>query len=229
VTAPAAPRVQPVAPSLEWVEYNLCAKSFPFFLTFYHLKNRETGAVVSFRPPGTACPSGDPSCICSGVGLWQGQAELVEVLRRNEWVFALKAGKLGFTELECAYDAWALLFRRPNARVHLFSKDDSASRSLLRYVKFGLRKMPAAWGISFLAIAGGQTLKSLIVRSKWMEPEDQREIISYPATGNVAIDQTAAHSHVDELSHMANAEGLWNSGRTTDFTIGSITGPSKWR
>jgi hypothetical protein len=101
VTAPAAPRAQPAAPSPEWVEYNLCARSFAFFLTFYHFKDREHGTVVSYRPPGTPCPSGDASCICSGVGPWQGQAELVDVLRRNEWVFALKAGKLGFTELEC--------------------------------------------------------------------------------------------------------------------------------
>lgn len=204
-----------------WVEFEVCSRSFLYFTKFWHFKDRETGRVMTWRPPGSPCPMRDGVCKCQPADLWEGQRELADVYSRYDWVFALKAGKLGFTELECAFDAWSLLFRHANARVHLFSKDDAASRNLLRYVRFGLVRLPSGWGVELMKKAGGQTQKSLILRHKWCDPDDEREVVSYPATGQVAIDQTATHSHVDELSHMANAEALWNSVSTTVSPAGT--------
>jgi hypothetical protein len=49
-------------------------------------------------------------------------------MERELLILALKAGKLGFTELARACDAWVTLFRQSNARVHLFCRDARAAR-----------------------------------------------------------------------------------------------------
>ena len=181
-----------------------CRADFRYFLRYWQFKNRETGEVRVFDE------------------LWPGQEAFAEMMAKHRWLFALKAGKLGFTELEIAFDAWVALFGPPNARVHLFSKDGDASRELLRYLKFGLYKLPTWMGVRVLAEqAGGMTARSVRFRATWMGPDDERAVVSYAATGNVAIDQTATHSHVDELSHMQDAEGLWNSVATTVAPEGS--------
>ena len=176
-----------------------CRRSFLAFLPHWRFINRETGATLGFG------------------SLWEGQQQFAELMTRESWIYALKAGKLGFTELECAWDAWCALFRHPYARVHLFSKDQDASRNLSQIVRFGLEHLPADWGLQFLeGRAGDNTAKSFRVRARFMsDPEDFRTIVSYPAVKNVAIDQSATHNHVDELSHMQYAEALWNSISTT--------------
>ncbi len=185
-------------------ELKRCREDFRSFLQYWHFKNRETGEVLTFA------------------NLWPGQRALADQMVKHRWLFALKAGKLGFTELEIAFDAWVALFGPPNARVHLFSKDSDASRELLRYLKFGLYKLPSWMGLRFLQEqAGGLTARSVRFKANWMGPDDERTVVSYAATGNVAIDQTATHNHVDELSHMQDAEALWNSVATTVAPEGS--------
>ena len=185
-------------------ELKACAEDFRHFLRYWHFKNRESGEVLTFT------------------NLWPGQEALADQMAEHKWVFALKAGKLGFTELEIAFDAWVAIFGPPNARVHLFSKDSDASRELLRYLKFGLFKLPSWMRVRFnQEQAGGLTARSVRFRASWMGPDDERTVVSYAATGNVAIDQTATHNHVDELSHMQDAEALWNSVATTVAPEGS--------
>jgi len=187
------------------LERRAVQSSFRAFLKHWRFKNRETGEILSF-----------------GNSLWEGQEGFVDMMEQYKWIIALKAGKLGFTELECAYDAWTALFGQANSRVHLFSKDLIASRELLKYIQFGLQKLPPAWGIQFLSDkAGGLTATSLLFKAHWMEKDDERAIISYASTGNVAIDVSAQHSHVDELAHMADGDGLWNSVETTVSPNGS--------
>jgi len=182
-----------------------CKNSFRHFLKFWRFKNRETGEILSF-----------------GDALWPGQDGLVSIMEKEKWIIALKAGKLGFTELECAFDAWVALFGQDNSRVHLFSKDLSASRELLKYIQFGLSKLPPEWQIEILSDkAGGQTATSLIFRAHWMNTDDERNIVSYASTGNIAIDVSAQHNHVDELAHMQDSEGVWNSIETTVSPGGS--------
>lgn len=180
------------------IEIERCRRSFTRFLRHWQFINRENGERLSF---------GD---------LWEGQREFAEQMVQHPWLFALKAGKLGFTELECAWDGWVALFRQPHARVHLFSKDQPASRELLGIVKFGIEHLPADWGIHFLSgKAGDDTSTSFRFRAVWMAADDARGIFSYPAVKNVAITQSATHSHVDEISHMLFARELWNSVSTT--------------
>ena len=94
------------------VERNACASSFRHFLHHWTFVNRETGRPQTFS------------------SLWAGQENAVAAMELHPWLYLLKAGKLGFTELECAYDAWVALYRHPNARVHLFSLDGSSSKAL---------------------------------------------------------------------------------------------------
>src|SRR5512146_1069119 len=84
------------------------AASFWRFLPHWQFVNRETGEIASFAK------------------LWRGQAEAARLMDEHPRLFLLKAGKLGFTELECAFDAWRLRFGPPNCRVHLFSLDQDA-------------------------------------------------------------------------------------------------------
>src|SRR3990170_5531647 len=84
-------------------------RSFLEFLPHWQFVNRETGQEGSFS------------------SLWQGQTQLAQIMTQERWVLALKAGKLGFTELACAYDGWASLFGPRNSRVHVFSRDDNAA------------------------------------------------------------------------------------------------------
>lgn len=197
------------------VTWHLAGRSFARFLPYWHFVNRESGEMLRFGAPESRCYRCPPGR-CRGVGIWPGQQQLVDVMQRYPWLFGLKAGKLGFTELECAFDAWALLYRHPRARVHLFSADQKASRALLKYVKAGIAKLPPDWGVQFQSgMAGANTAQSLMVHPGFVEPEDIREIWSYPASDDVAIDQSCAHAHVDELSHMEHGDAVWNSVSTT--------------
>lgn len=182
-------------------------EGFPLFLPHWHFINRESGAVCTFRERGAACRVCLPGK-CQGVGLWPGQRDAVEAMIEYDWLYLLKAGKLGFTELECAWDAFVALFRTPNANVGLFSKEQKAARTLQRMVRFGLRRLPQWLSLPIFEGPGGDTLSSIIL---YGGEEDQRLIQSWSTKSTVAIDVTLTHAHVDEMSHMQDPEGIWGS------------------
>lgn len=170
---------------------------FREFLADWVFRNRETGATSTFGH------------------LWPGQEELAGLMATYQWLFALKAGKLGFTELECAFDAYRAISQR-NALVGLISKDQVASRALMSYVVFGLSRLPTRYGVSVV----GQNLDAIIFRVN-SDPDDRRLIRAFPATGSIAIDLSLTHAHVDELSQVSGAAALWNSVITTVAPEGS--------
>jgi hypothetical protein len=187
--------------SRQRAELAACRQSFVYFLKYYKFKNRETGQVTSF------------------FDLWEGQVDFAVHMMSERWIFALKAGKLGFTELECAYDVWVARFGPPNARVHLFSLDAPASRALLEYVRFGLTHLPTWMQLPFhKEAAGGDTVNSIKLDAG---PDDVRTIVSYSAGPHVSIDQTATHSHVDELARMLYPDRTWSAIQSTVAPDGS--------
>jgi hypothetical protein len=173
---------------------------FRYFLPYWHFINRETGRIQTF---------GD---------LWTGQAEALEAMIGNPWLFLLKAGKLGFTELECAFDAWRLLFAHPNARVGLFSKELPSAKLLLGMVKFGLLRLPEWMRYPLFGGPGGETTISLILD---VGPDDQRTLTSHSTRKGTAIDLTLTHAHLDELSHMLDPKAVWDSVSTVIAPDGS--------
>lgn len=187
--------------SWQRAELDACRASFPYFLKYYMFKNRETGEVISF------------------FDLWEGQINFAVLMTQERWIFALKAGKLGFTELECAYDVWIARFGPPNARVHLFSLDAPAARILLEWVRFGLTHLPQWMQMPFVKdAAGGDTVNSIKLDAG---PDDVRTIVSYSAGPHVSIDQTAMHSHVDELARMPHPDRTWSAIQSTVAPGGS--------
>ena len=182
-------------------ELEACRRSFGHFLPYWEFTNRETGEITSLA------------------ALWPGQKRFAELMESESWIFALKAGKLGFTELECAYDGWVALFRQANARVHLFSRSAQAAQELVTYLRFGLSHLPDWMRVSFMKDeAGGDTINSLKLHAG---PDDTRTIVSYAAGPHVAIDQTATHAHVDELAHMPFPERTWTAIQSTVAPHGS--------
>lgn len=186
------------------------ARNFPEgFLAWarhWQFKNRETGAVLTFR------------------NLWPGQERFADKMMTLAWIFALKAGKLGFTELECCWDGYVAWARR-NSRVHLFSKEQDAAKEMLTYVKFGLAHMEPAFGIHFLDQANREIdsdhVASQILHMAVYPPgqgrdaSDLRSIQAYATAKFPAIDKTAQHTHVDEWAHMERPGGVWGSIQTT--------------
>ncbi len=179
----------------------LVSGSFREFLRYWQFRNRETGEVHTMSD------------------LWEGQERFAALMVTEPRILALKAGKLGFTELECAYDAWVALFKQPNARVHLFSLNAHSARELLQYVRFGITHLPWYMQLKILTDApGGDTSESLKLAGG---PDDVRTIESYDASPHAAIDRTATHSHVDELARMAFGESTWQSVQSTIAPGGS--------
>lgn len=179
-----------------------CSSSFRNFLQHWQFVNRETGEIRIL-----------------GECLWPGQDKFVDITQEHKWILALKAGKLGFTELECAYDAYVALFGPANARVHIFSRSDTASVELLEYIRFGLSRLPEAIRPNLLSQeAGGDTTHSLRFR---LGPEDLRRIVCYPAGPHVSVDQSAQHAHVDELARMPFPDKTWPSVYSTIAPNGS--------
>jgi len=88
-------------------ELEACRLSSRRFLRCSQFRNRDTGEIGS------------------SVALWPGQERFADLMEREPRICALKAGKLGFTEPECAYDSWVVLFRQPNARGHFASREGS--------------------------------------------------------------------------------------------------------
>lgn len=196
------------------------ARKFPegFFawLRHWRFKNRESGAVLTFRDP------------------WPGQREFADLmvetarlaLTMRDWlgIFALKAGKLGFTELEAAWDGYSGWARNPSNRVHLFSKGEAESKDMLEYVRFGLRSLEPAWGVRFLSSqereidaskAGSKLFKYTVLQDGVRDYNDVRQMVSF-ATGKFpAINESCVHAHVDEWCHMQDPAGAWGSIETT--------------
>lgn len=189
-------------------------ESFLAFLPYWHfvVRDSSSGEIVTFGPcpeHGTDHPG----------ELWPGQEQFAEAMLSHRWLYALKAGKLGFTELECAWDAWVALCGPPNARVHLFSMGDSASKELLSYIKFGISHLPDFIRPQFLVDeAGGVSAHSLKFR---LGPDDTRCIVTYPAAANVSVDVNCHHAHVDELAKMLFAKETWAAVASTIAPEGS--------
>lgn len=176
-------------------EIRKCRADFRYFLRYWKFTNRETGEVMDFSEP------------------WPGQSEFADLMMEHKWIIALKAGKLGFTQIETAYDAWVALFGPPNARVHVFSRVHPAAQELLGYIEFGLSQLPEYMKPTFLEEeAGGKTSTSLM----WRYGEyDTRRIVAYAAGKSVSIDQSCIHAHVDELARMSFPLKLWNAVYST--------------
>lgn len=184
------------------LEREACSQDFRHFLNHWWFVNRETGQWQTFRD------------------LWPGQENIVAIMREQKWCFFLKAGKLGFTELECAYDAWVAIFHSPNARVHLLSLDLDAAKELLQIVKRGIQKLPSWLGLAIIENeAGADTTRQLRLRGG---PDDKRTIRSYAAVKDAAIDQTAMHTHVDELARMPFPAQTWSAVNSTVPEGGSV-------
>jgi hypothetical protein len=190
-----------------------CASRFANFLPYWHFKNRETGQVCTFG----LCPlHGD----AHPGELWPGQQQFVTEAERNPWLFALKAGKLGFTELECAFDYWVLRFRQANARVHLFSMGLKSAQDLRGYVRFGHDHLPPWMQLPMADDPGADTTTTLTLDAG---PDDKRKLVCYPSSQNVSIDQTATHTHVDELARMPFPEQTWTAIESTIADVPDAT------
>lgn len=215
---PAAPERSPQEQSFIAEQLRLCAQSFPHFLAWWRFRNRETGMTQSFGGLATDIETHEDRFVFD----WPGQSQFAEAAAEHPWLFALKAGKLGFTEIECAYDAWVARFRQRNARIHIFSRVDPAAKELLAIVKYGLQRLPSWMRWPVLSDQpGGDTTRSFKLQNP-DDADDVRSIVSYPATENVAIEESAQHIHLDEFSHMRAAKELWNSVSTTAAPGGTV-------
>lgn len=186
------------------LELDACQQSFRHFLPHWRFINRETGEELTFRT------------------LWDGQARIAESMETNPWLIILKAGKLGASELECAYDGWQLRFGGRNRRVHLFSMDRLSATGMLDIVKYGTTHLPEYMLHGFTLMsgeAGGDNSKQMMWRAG---RDDVRRIITYAPTKNASIDQSAHHTHCDELSRMPFPTETWSAVDSTVAPGGSV-------
>lgn len=175
---------------------------FAHFIKHWWFVNRDTGQPMRFNR------------------LWPGQENVVDLMTTEPWLILLKAGKLGFSEMECAYDGWVALYRHQNARVHIFSMDAKSAKSFLAIVKFGLTHVPEWLGLPIMVgEPGADTTTSLKL---YGGPDDVRSIWSYPSNKDAAIDQVATHSHVDELARMPWPAETMSAVQSTVAPGGSI-------
>lgn len=205
-----APSGCPEHPDRE-VEKAACAADFAHFLQHWVFRDREKTGIDS---------------IMRFDHLWDGQTRMVESMQAHRWVYILKAGKLGATELECAYDGWVVLFRGSNARTNIFSKNQDAAKELLGIVKFGLQHLPDWLALPLMskAEAGGDNSEQFTLIGEGAD--DIRRVVSYPASPDAAIDVSATHSHVDEMARMPFPGKTWASIASTvppDGTVHIVT------
>jgi len=188
--------------SSEAEELEKCATSFGYFLQYWRYEDRETGAIRSFR------------------NLWPGQQELVETMQHVRQIYLLKAGKLGFTELECAYDGWVLRFKQQNARVHVFSMNEDEAILLAKIVRFGMEHMPDWMRLPVATgTAGGDTQKQVM----WVAgKDDNRNLRAYPSSPNASIANSCTHAHVDEMARMPWPEQTYSAALSTVPAHGSM-------
>ncbi len=160
-----------------------------------------------------------------GEVLWAAQEEFVRTTTLHDWIFYLKARKLGETTIECAYDGWVARFRTPNARVHLFSRRDDAAQELLGAVKFGLKRLPSYMQLPVVK----DTTHELELDAG---TDDRRLIKAYPADEETAVEATCNHGHVDEWARMRNPRKVWQAiepsmAGTCHFVTTGL-GPTNW-
>jgi hypothetical protein len=172
------------------------AGDFRAFLDRWHFRDQERGAIRVL-----------------GEVLWPAQEEFVRTTAAAEacdpqtgkdWVFFLKARKLGETTIACAYDAWVLRFRDTNARVHLFSRREDAARELLVAVKEGLEQLPAWLQLPV-------TRSTADVYELRVGPDDRRLAKAYPADNETAVESSCTHGHVDEWARTGNPQKVWQA------------------
>ena len=122
----------------------------------------------------------------------------------KNWVYFLKARKLGETTIACAYDAWVMRFRDANARVHLFSRRDDAAMELLAAVRVGLERVP-----TWLQLPVMRATSSVYELSAGKD--DRRLAKAYPADRETAVESSCTHGHVDEWARMGNPRKVWQA------------------
>jgi transposase-like protein len=173
------------------------AEGFRAFLSLWHFRAQETKDVRVL-----------------GADLWSAQEQFIAEIAEHPHVYALKARKLGQSTIACAYDAFVLRFRDPNARVHLFSRREQAALELLTAVRFGLERLPA-----WLRLPTRTTAREIELDAG---PHDRRLALCYPTTDNTAVEATATHTHIDEWADMPNPNRVYQALEPT-FTARGCT------
>jgi hypothetical protein len=172
-------------------QFVAAATSFRAFLNHWWFIDPDTGSKLNL-----------------GQVLWPGQERFVTEVERTLLIYVLKARKLGYTTLECAFDAWCARFRDPAGRVHLFSRREKAAIDLLDRVRYGLRHLPE-W-MQLPTGVDNQTQLQLLAG-----PDDVRTLEAYPADETTAVEQSATHVHLDEWWLMRNPESVLQSVQPT--------------
>ena len=173
----------------DWKTISAVAGSFREFLNYWHFRDTETGEVRVL-----------------GHCLWEAQEEFIRATDLHEWLFTLKARKLGESTIEQAYDGWVARWRQRNGRVHLFSRRGEAANDLLKEIKFGLERQPEYMRLPFGT--DNSTELELIASP---DGSDKRIIKAYPADEDTAVEGTCIHGHVDEWARMRNPRRVWQA------------------
>lgn len=148
-----------------------------------------------------------------GEVLWEAQEEFVRLTTDErthdsktgkDWIYTLKARKLGESTAECAYDGWVARFRDANARVHLFSRRDDAAQELLTAVRSGLQRLPE---FARLPISTDNDHEFELAAG----PNDRRLVKAYPADKDTAVEASCTHGHVDEWARMGDPRRVWQA------------------
>src|SRR5690606_24265551 len=141
---------------------------------------------------------------------WPGQDRFADLMEKEPWIFALKARKLGLSEIECAWDGYVAI-TQPRARVHLFSRREDAAADLKQRVEFGLKALPDGLRLPVLS--------SSYLQLTIGHETDKRTIVAYPASPETAVEQTCNHGHVDEYARMGTSDRdrvlIWQAIRPT--------------
>ena len=156
-----------------------------------------------FRPEG-----GGGTKTLLGPSLWAAQEEFVRQTTLHDFIFFLKARKLGETTIEEAFDAWVARFRDVNARVHMFSRRDDAATESLGRVKFMLTSLP--WWLR-LPVETDNDHEFVMVARTGEKDSDLRTIKAYPTSDRTADEASCTHAHVDELAKMAHPDQVWQT------------------
>lgn len=170
----------------DMAELRRCAASFEHFLTYWY-----------FAAEGT------PKRILGGENLWPAQRTFCERAMLEAWIFFLKARQLGESTVECAWDGWRARFGGPNSRVHIVSRSETESISLLGDVKFGLENLP--WWMQLPV--DSDTQKEIVY---WAAKDDKRTLHAYPAN-SPGRGETCTHAHLDEWADQENPKKVWSA------------------
>lgn len=188
------------------VRFIRCAISFREFLKVWQFESNYKKQVMTL-----------------GDDLWPGQELAVQTMEEFARVFFLKARRLGETTLAVAFDAWVLIFT-PSCRVHLVSRiEKDAKDSLLKPLKFGLRRLPVE--MQLLVGADTTTMLELVGGS------DDHRVVEAFAAKEPGRGYGATHVHLDEWAAMMETspnlpEDVWKAIAPTlnpDSTLHVLT------